>query len=167
MQRFAIAVLVLWAIFRVARHLAPPASLPEAVERVERVIDGDTLLLTGGRRVRLLGIDTPELTTPDRPAEPLGTDAARFTRDLVEGRDVRLEFDRERFDAYRRVLAYVWLDQRFVNAEIVRAGYSRAELRFPLRTDRKRLLEEAEREARMAGRGLWSGTSSSAGPAVR
>jgi len=156
-QRFAIAVLVAWAMFRVARHLAPPsAGLPGPVVRVERVVDGDTLQLADGHRLRLLGIDTPEIASPDHPAEPWGVEAARFTRELLEGKEVRLEFDRERFDPYRRVLAYVWLGDRLANAEIVRGGFSRAETRFPLRTDRKRLLETAEREARTAGRGLWS-----------
>lgn len=159
MQRVVIAVLVVWGAIRLARHLAPVARLPGPEARVERVIDGDTVQLTGGDRVRLLGINTPEFRTAEHPAEAWGKEAARFTRDLLEGKEVRLEFDRERHDRYRRILAYVWVGDRLANAEIVRAGFSRAETGFPLRTDRKRLLETAEREARGAQRGLWSPTS--------
>ena len=104
----------------------------------------------------MLGIDTPETVHPDRPVEAFGAEASRFAKELVEGKAVRLEFDRERFDGYGRILAYVWMGDRFVNAEILRAGLGRADTRRPLRTDRKRLLETAEKEARSAKRGLWN-----------
>jgi len=122
---------------------------------VKRVIDGDTVLLESGLRVRLLGIDTPETKHPDRPVEAGGAEAAVLLRSLVEGREVRLEFDKHRFDRHRRALAYVFLGDRFVNAELVRAGWSRAETRFPLRSTYKQRLRAAENEARAERRGLW------------
>lgn len=156
---FVVALLLL---VLVAIRLRPQASvgvgLPPANQplRVERVVDGDTLLLATGHRVRLLGVDTPETKDPDRPPEPLGTEATEFTRAFVDGKSIRLEYDRERLDNYRRVLAYVFVDDRLLNAAIIEAGFSRAETRFPYRADRKRLFEEAEAAARAAGRGLWS-----------
>lgn len=123
---------------------------------VKRVVDGDTLLLQTGERLRLIGIDTPESVKPDTPPEPFSHEASVFTKRLVEGRDVRLEFDRHREDQYGRTLAYVYVDDLLLNEEIVRQGFSRAETRFPFRSDFQRRFVEAEKEARAAKRGIWS-----------
>jgi len=128
----------------------------EGPYRVRRVIDGDTLLLEDGTRVRLLGVDTPETKHPSQPAEPLGRQAAAFTRRHVEGRRVRLRFDRERRDRYRRVLAYVYRGEWFLNEELIRAGFSRAETGFPYSRRMKQRFLKAEAEAREAERGLWA-----------
>ena len=121
-----------------------------------RVVDGDTIVLDGGERVRLIGVDTPESVDPRRPVEWFGKEASAFTRRLVEGRRVRLEYDRTRRDVHRRTLAYVYLeDGTFVNLEIVRRGYGHAYTRFPFR-----YLEQfraAERQARAERAGLWAG----------
>lgn len=144
-----------------------PPALPEAerLHRVARVVDGDTLLLDSGQRVRLIGVDTPETVHPQRPPEPLGPEASEFTRRLVEGRQVRLEFDRERWDAYQRVLAYVYVDALLLNEELIRAGLSRAHTAFPFRSDMQRRFRAAEAEARAARRGLWSLDAAPFGPA--
>ncbi len=123
---------------------------------VQRVVDGDTLLLAGGARVRLLGVDTPETKHPHRPVEPLGPEAADFTRRHVEGRRVRLQFDRERRDVYHRILAYVFVDDWFLNEQLILAGYSRAETRFPYSQSMKRRFRKAEQRAREAKRGMWA-----------
>lgn len=129
----------------------------ESFAKVERVIDGDTLLLASGHRVRLIGVDTPETKHPDRPVERLGKQAFHFTRTLVGDGPVRLEFDRERRDPYRRLLAYVSLpDGRMLNEELILAGYSEAETRFPFRSDMKRRFQQAEDAARQAKRGIWN-----------
>ena len=129
-----------------------------AAQRVERVVDGDTIIVSGVGRVRLIGVDTPESVDPRRPVEFFGKEASAFTRRLVGGKRVQLEYDWERSDRYGRTLAYVYLaDGTFVNAEIVRQGYGHAYTRFPFEhLDRFRRLE---REARAAGRGLWGATS--------
>ena len=139
-----------------ARTPSPPKTLPAGEYHVERVVDGDTLLLRGGARVRLLGVDTPETVKPETPPEPWGLEATAFTKTLVEGRDVRLEFDHERTDRYGRILAFVYVGDQLLNEELVRAGLSPAETRFPYRQSMKRRLINAEREARTAKRGLWS-----------
>lgn len=123
--------------------------------RVERVVDGDTILLEGKTRVRMIGIDTPESVTPNHPVERLGKEASEFTRSLIEGRDVTLQYDRERRDQHDRVLAYVMLGDRMINEEIIRAGFSRAETRFPFDSGMKSRFLKAEKEAREAHRGLW------------
>jgi micrococcal nuclease len=126
---------------------------------VERVVDGDTVVLANGQRIRLLGIDTPETKHPDRPVEAGGAEATLLLRQLAEGQPVRLEFDKHRFDRHGRGLAYLFRGDTFINAEMVRAGWSRADLRFPLRSSYKQKLRAAEGEARMARRGLWSNPS--------
>lgn len=142
----------------------PPPSASDSTEdsvraRVQRVVDGDTLLLVGGERVRLIGIDTPESVKPDTPPEPFGHEASAFTKELAEGREVRLVFDRHREDQYGRTLAFVYIGDVLLNEEIVRQGYSRAETRFDFRSDFQTRFVAAEKEARAARRGIWSDES--------
>ena len=153
-----VVVLLLLLAARLLRESPRPVLPPDGSRpvRVARVVDGDTLLLEGGARVRLLGVDTPETKHPSRPVEPLGLEAAEFVRRQVEGRDVTLRFDRERRDAYQRILAYVYVDDRLLNEELIRAGYSRAETHFPYSEQMKRRFREAEADARDARRGGWA-----------
>jgi micrococcal nuclease len=76
---------------------------------VKRVIDGDTILLVNEERVRLIGVDTPETKHPQKPVERFGKEAYLFTKSMVEGKNVRLEYDQQRRDKYKRLLAYVYL----------------------------------------------------------
>ena len=69
-----------------------------------------------------------------------------------------LQFDRERQDRYHRVLAYVYRDDWMLNEELIRAGFSRAETRFPYSSAMKRRFRAAEKEARENNRGLWAKT---------
>lgn len=158
----------------------PPAAIapeplrpaaPAATRTCVRVVDGDTILLDGEERVRLIGVDTPELHRPNTPVQYYAREAKAFTRRLVEHRKVRLEFDRAhpsdgypRRDKYGRTLAFVYLaDGTFVNLEIVRRGYGFAYTRFPFR-----YLDEfraAERAARESGAGLWAQPDSVGRPA--
>jgi micrococcal nuclease len=130
----------------------PPAHLQTVV--IKRVIDGDTLELTTGEKVRLIGVDTPETKDRRKPVQYFGREATAFTQRLVEGKRVRLEYDQQRQDKYGRTLAYVYLeDGTFVNAEIIKQGYGFAYTRFPfMYLEHFRALE---REARDAKRGLW------------
>ena len=131
---------------------------------VERVVDGDTIIVSGLGRIRLIGVDTPETVDPRRPVEFFGREASAFTKRMLDGKRVRLEYDWERTDKYGRTLAYVHLpDGTLVNAEIIRQGYGHAYTRFPFKyLDEFR---QYEREAREAGRGLWGGPTADLQPA--
>jgi micrococcal nuclease len=94
--------------------------------RVKQVVDGDTIILESGERVRLLGVNAPEVNHPNKPVEVFGKEAAEFTQRMVEGKLVRLEFDPHisKQDKSSRTFAYVFLqDGTFLNAEIIRQGY--------------------------------------------
>ena len=139
---------------------AARASVPAPqVRTVTRVVDGDTLVLDGGERVRLIGVDTPETVHPRKPVQCFGTDASKFTKRLAQGQTVRLEFDQANAhvlhrDKYQRTLAYVYLsDGRLINREIILQGYGHAYTHYPFRYLEK--FRAAEREARRNGRGLW------------
>lgn len=149
-----VAALALWQYLT----QAPPhvVHAPGAMVRVERAVDGDTLLLDDRTRVRLLGVDTPETKRPDWPVERFGPEAHEFTSTHVEGRRVRLEFDKERHDKYGRVLAYVYVDDWFLNEELIRAGLGRAITNHPYSETMKRRFRAAQREAQHQRRGIWS-----------
>lgn len=127
---------------------------------VERVVDGDTLLLQSGERVRLIGVDTPETKHPKKPVEYFGKEASAFSRRMAEGKRVRLEFDqanaaRGHKDHYGRTLAYVFLeDGILLNAEIIKQGYGHVYTQFPF--SRMEEFRRLEREAREQRRGLWA-----------
>lgn len=124
---------------------------------VSRVVDGDTFEISvdgATDDVRMIGVDTPETVKPGSPVECFGPQASDFTHRLLDGRTVRLEFDRERRDVYDRLLAYVYLGDRFVNAELVDGGYART-LEIEPNTSHAGELARLEEEAGAAGRGLW------------
>ncbi len=132
----------------------PPAS---AVAYVVRAVDGDTIeVRLDGRRedVRYIGVDTPETVKPGTPVQCFGPRAHRFNARFVEGRRVRLEFGVERRDVYGRLLAYVHLGHRFVNAELVHRGLART-LAIAPNTRFAERFERLELAAARAGRGLW------------
>jgi micrococcal nuclease len=120
-----------------------------------RVVDGDTIILGNGERVRLIGVDTPETKHPRKPVEYFGKEASAFTKRMVEGKDVRLEYDQQQRDKYGRLLAYVYLiDETFLNAEIIKQGYGNAYTRFPFKYMDE--FRQYEKEARENKRGLWA-----------
>ena len=118
---------------------------------VRRVVDGDTFETTTGRKVRLIGINTPERKSND----PLNEEATQLLRDLVEGKEVTLEFDEEETDQYQRTLAYVHVGDLFVNGEIVRQGLAYCYTWRP-NTAHEGEFVTWQKEAREADRGLWS-----------
>ncbi len=153
----AIAILVALLLGRWLRQpAAPPPVTKSGQFIVKRVVDGDTLLLQNGNRVRLLGVDTPETKHPDKPVQPWGPEASEFTRQRVEGKQVRLEFDKERRDRHGRILAYVYFKDRFLNEELILVGLSPAVTRFPYSEAMKRKFRKAETAAREKKLGIWS-----------
>lgn len=138
-------------------HLDAEA-LPASVSaHVIRAVDGDTALvrLDGATEyVRYIGIDTPETVKPGTPVECGGPAASAFDHRLVDGRTVRLVFDRERRDDYGRLLAYVYARGDLVNAALVRAGHARP-YPFPPNTAHAGLFARLADLAGRHGRGLW------------
>ena len=155
----AALVLLVVVLLRLADQfapIAPPDSLQPGMHQVERVVDGDTLLLVGGARVRLIGADTPETVKPDHQVEPFGPEATAFTEQFVaEGfGQVRLEFDGPRKDKYDRFLATVWVGDRMLNEELLRAGLARLRDNYRFSPPLKVRLQIAYQAAKLAQRGL-------------
>jgi micrococcal nuclease len=119
---------------------------------VARVIDGDTIDLESGERVRYLMIDTPESTTE---VECFGEAAAAFNRELVEGKQVTLSYGDEREDRFGRTLAFVSLGDREINTLLVERGFACVLYIPPNGMDRAQEFGDLEARARADGRGLW------------
>jgi micrococcal nuclease len=96
-----------------------------------RVVDGDTVVLDGQEKVRLIGVDTPETVDPRKPVERFGHEASTFTTRRLAGQRVHLAYDWQRTDKYGRTLAYICLEGELVNEEIVREGYGFAYVNIP------------------------------------
>jgi micrococcal nuclease len=120
---------------------------------VTRVIDGDTVELSDGQKVRYLMIDTPEITNGHDDC--YGQEAADFNSQLVLDQEVELTFDVERTDVYGRLLAYVSVQGREVNTLMVERGYACVLIIPPNGQDRQVEFEDLEMEARGFGRGMW------------
>ena len=167
MQRrlFVLALLCVtlsfWASGCSPRHVADglPGGGEGGVEAtIVRVTDGDTVRISpavdGEDAVRLIGVDAPE-TDPGRGVQPYGEEAAAFARESLANEEVALEFDAEREDGYGRLLAYVYLsDGTMFNEALIREGYAQVAT-FPPNTRYVGRFEEAQEEAREAGRGIW------------
>ncbi len=142
-----------------AEHLQSN-SLVEITVPVERVVDGDTFAyLQNGEeiKVRMVGTDTPETLDPRQPVQCFGKEASEMTRQLIEGRSVRLVMDSkgETRDRYGRELRYVYLeDGTMVNRYLIENGYAHStpEYSFTYKQD----FQNLENEARIAQRGLWN-----------
>lgn len=122
---------------------------------VDRVVDGDTVELADGRKVRYIGVNTPEL----KGSKCFASQARDFNEALVLGKEVELEYDERLEDDYGRTLAYVWLDmgstRRMVNMELLKKGYG-VLLIIPPDDRYEEEMKLAESEAKNSGAGLWS-----------
>ena len=140
---------------------APATTAGQVVATVERVVDGDTVVVDiegSEERLRLIGIDTPESVKPDTPVECFGQEASDFTKGLLpEGTQVSLERDVEARDDYGRLLVYVTrvADGMFVNLEIMEQGYARP-LTIPPNVAHVDDFVAAARRAEQANTGLWA-----------
>ena len=122
---------------------------------VIRVIDGDTVELKNGERLRYNDIDTPETVHPSKPIECYGPEASKKNKELVEGETILVELGNPEKDRYGRLLGYVYINDLFVNAELVRGGY--AEVNSYGNPGSKIVeLINIERDAKLKSTGLWS-----------
>jgi serine protease Do len=122
---------------------------------VKRVIDGDTFVIESDERVRLIGIDTPETVHPRRDIEPFGPEASEFTKNAIEGKQVRLEFDVEIYDVFKRLLAYVYVDDVLLNEQLLLEGLAVISTHPPNVKFTERFIE-CQQIAKKRGVGIWS-----------
>ncbi|KKQ25555.1 MAG: Thermonuclease [Candidatus Roizmanbacteria bacterium GW2011_GWC2_37_13] len=122
----------------------------EGIYKVTKVLDGDTIVLETGEKLRYLGIDAPEWN--DR----WGEEAKKFNEEMVLGKKARIELDRVKLDKYGRILGYVWIGDILVNEALVERGYAKVNLikgeAKPKHLDR---LKKAEDWARDHHDGVW------------
>lgn len=128
-----------------------PTNLDTA--RVDRVIDGDTLDLADGTRVRLIGINTPERE------QSYYSEATNFLKNRVEGKTIGIEYDVEVTDQFDRTLAYIWLDDDLVNVELLLNGYADTYF-IPPNTEHENVFNTAEDAAKSEGIGIWKSGAS-------
>ncbi|MDR5709934.1 MAG: thermonuclease family protein [Armatimonadota bacterium] len=155
---FLLAAFLLWQQ-RPSAPLCPHPPRPEGVleATVLHAVDGDTVEaeVRGQReRVRLIGVDTPEMQDPRPSIREMAQRAARFTRSRLVGQRVGLELDVERRDRYGRLLGYVWLDGRLFNLELLEFGHARL-YTVPPNVRYVEWFRTCQRLAREARRGLW------------
>ncbi len=151
-----------WASLWPAPAQARPAAAPCPADRVDlqgrvaAVADGDTLRLADGRRVRLAGINAPEVAHEGRAAEPHGEEArARLRRLLPPGSRVALRLGQQRQDRYGRLLAHVYREGRSIQATLLREGLAVA-IVVPPNGWHRACYFRMEAEARLARRGVWA-----------
>ncbi len=136
---------------------------------VTRVADGDTASIRVNgeeRRVRFLGVDTPETVHPNKPVQYYGKEASNFTKESLTGKTVWLEYDSSPTDRYNRHLAYIWtskpnsitessIRKDMFNAKLLLEGYAKVMIIKPNKKY-EALFRKFESEAKSAKRGLWS-----------
>ena len=139
-----------------------PKVLPLQIESVlvTRVIDGDTIELSTGQKLRYIGIDTPETVHPQKGVQCFGVAASAENKRLVENQTVYLVKDVSETDRYGRLLRYVYLSPEasvsgMVNALLVQGGFAKSSS-YPPDIAQQSVFQNLETEARLASRGLWS-----------
>ncbi len=155
------AALLLSALLVASSGPGLAADAPKALlGQVASVVDGDTIKVRIGERtesVRYIGINTPEMRHSTKGEEAGAREATEVNRKLVEGQTVRLELDVQERDRYGRLLAYVYLGDMMVNAEMVAQGYAQV-MTIPPNVKHQELFLKLQREARLLQIGLWRGT---------
>ena len=131
---------------------------------VEKVIDGDTIMIAGGRLVRYIGIDTPEIRRKERgnwvyDPQPFAKEAKFLNQKLVEGEKVELKYDVRKKDIYNRLLAYVYVENLFINGKIIGQGYARTYI-FPPNVKHANHLVKLEKKAKNNNKGFWPNVKS-------
>lgn len=151
------AALLLFSAPAPAAPLCPPDRL-DAQARVSQVLDGDTIELDNGRRVRLIGVNTPEISRDDTPSEPLANEARDYLQRLLaeHGNRIALRYDRERTDSYQRTLAHLFLaDGTSITAKLLEQGLGTV-LVVPPNVWNAPCYQQAERRAQARQQGIWA-----------
>ncbi len=122
-------------------------SAPTHAAQVTSVLDGDTIRLSDGKTVRYFGINTPEY------GQPFAEEAKHYNEQLVLGKEVRVVPARRRPDAYKRVLAYVYVNNSLINTQLVTAGLAHIFILDPF--DRSADWLRLQQDAQTRGKGMW------------
>ncbi|MDP8253667.1 MAG: thermonuclease family protein [Candidatus Kaelpia aquatica] len=153
------AIIAAFALFILFQYFNQQINYPK-VAFVEDVIDGDTILLSSGKMVRLLGLNTPEtkmnINGEWREKESLwGERAYLFSKNNLKNKKIRIEYDREKKDRYGRLLGYVFSEDNFINQALLSEGLAVIDVRFP---NFKYLdqLSSSFKDAKERGKGIWS-----------
>ena len=138
---------------------ARQVKLPDRVYRhlhwVKSVYDGDTIVLENGQRVRLLGVNTPEIESRHRASEPGGAAAKEWLQNQLHGQKVYLEYDLEKHDKYKRLLAHVFLsDGKHINLELLKEGLAFVNI-IPPNIRHADLFSQAQQHAENKKLGIW------------
>jgi len=142
-------------IFFLSLGLLAALATQALAEKVIYVIDGDTVILDNHERVRLIGINSPEIASKYHRGEYYGKEAKKYLKKRIEGKEVTLKPGAEPFDKYERRLSYIYLaDGTFINEELVKLGYAETFRKFPF-TYKEQFLE-LEKEAKDKRLGMWS-----------
>lgn len=126
--------------------------------RITRVVDGDTVVLSDGRKVRYIGINAPEIETQTKKGQCYGMEAKERNRELVENKEVTLQRDTSDTDKYDRLLRYVYVGDVFINMELVREGFVTAKQYKP-DTKYATQFEEEQKIAQADRKGMWNACS--------
>jgi len=148
------------------KHGMPSAPKPtgtcgeikEKLFKVTKVIDGDTIEIEGGQKVRYIGMDTPELDDKNLTKKCYAQQASKKNKELVEGKEIKMVKDVSEKDKYDRLLRYVFVGDIFVNDYLVRNGLANA-VTYPPDIKFKDQFRAAEQEARNNNLGLWNPTT--------
>lgn len=133
-----------------------PSATSSSLYLVTRVVDGDTIVIDTGEKVRYIGMNTPESVDPRKPVECFGKEASAKNKELVLNKKVRLEKDVSNTDKYGRLLRFVYLENgTFVNLKLVQDGYASV-MTVPPNVKFSDDFLSAQKQAREAGLGLWS-----------
>ncbi len=132
-----------------------PTESEKVQVKVTRVIDGDTIEIEGGQKVRYIGIDTPETVAPNKPVGCFGKEASAKNKELVEGKMVELEKDVSETDKYGRLLRYVYVEEEMVNEILIKDGFARLDT-VPPDIKYSEKLKNDETAAWEYSRGLWN-----------
>lgn len=153
---FLILVIGLFVLTRFLStiHLEVKNTSKPQLTKIVRVIDGDTVVTENNQKVRLIGIDTPEINT-NNSKKCLGQIAAVKMKELVEGKYVTLEKDVSETDKYDRLLRYIWINDTMVNTILVQQGYAEIDTIKP-DTKYKQILFDAQAQAKNQKLGLWN-----------
>lgn len=122
--------------------------------KVIRVIDGDTIVIATGEKIRYIGMDTPEMHDPRPQVKYFAKKAKEINANLVLNKNVNLEFDVEKYDRYNRILAYVYINKIMVNAYLLKEGYAQV-YTFPPNVKYEKYFLKLQKEARENNKGLW------------